>query len=499
LLILPGALPGRSQEKLFEYQLTDKELVNTAAHIVYDSGNSLLLTIAYSGGAKKILLQPGGASQSFTQEKINRKDASCQINCLAGSDHENYYLTDLGGLIDGNTALECCRADAQQGYYFIETNLLTGVSHTTDTVYLGEDEQFVTEFKEGKSLYLISYFHKSNRVNFYRKEAGRSVDFYEKVIDIKKQFPLEEDQPQWIRRFSDFFKADEDDNYIVLDNARYNPPLSGYARQKIYHFPGKLIFTAEDDNLSTYFVRINLPDLVITTGRIAAPLLPLNGKKKNSGNSNSFIADSLLVKAGACNQSFFVSVTNIYTGRLLYNNVCQSTVADSSLASPLFEGMNFAAQKKHKGPGLFKSFYKERFSIVVNRLDGTRWSVDLYSKPYKTVSFAQVMLSIALSATLTYGINSIPNTAGYALFMLYNLTDAIHAGNVIDFSNYHFTGDTILSNQLKRDCEARNKALTGFLNKKQTRNCTVTLRSFGEYIYVSCLDIKRKLFTVWRF
>ena len=502
LFLLIVSVTINAQTKLIEYSLSSKESVESVFHVTFENDDACFTTIAYKGGATKLLLQQGNL-QHLQQDKLSNKADLNRGNYLLSSDHENYYLKDLNGIFQNNTLLECCYSEPQKCFYFVQTDISTGISHTTDTLLLEFNEYFVTLIKDDNTIYVLTYNDRSDKLNFYSKKISLPLIWNQKIIDLQKIFPDKKQQPG-LKHFSSFFGTETDDGYYVFDNTHPNPLWTSVTPQKIYHSPGKLIFTLEEADLNTYLLQFSLKDFSFGSQLFSVPAAAANGKTKMKGFSNSYLADSMLIKTGTCNHSFFFSAVNINTGKQNYSTVAMAKDADSNINSAIFNSGSITVNKKQQKEGVFKIFSSDRMSIAMNRINDSLWDIQLGSPAFVGVSFGAVMVSLAMSAALTYGINSIPNMNGFFLAVPSAYGDSKKfEKNIISLKNTinlkTFTFDSSAINPENNLWNKRMESALSFIKKNRANFKDINPYIFNKNIYLSYIDKKENKYFVYRF
>lgn len=477
-----------AQEPVLEYPLSDEQLNDVRTSLLSDSNGNLLVHIRHSLGSTGIMLRNGIDSTILYDSRVLLADNKTEgIKNLKKLRKEQL----LSVLYADGILVECYYSKSKNTIFFTETGSICENTCITDVLPLGENEKAATVIEDNGSIYVLSYLEESNNLYLSVKKPGSRLSRIEKTIFVnnytggsRKSIPL----------FSDFFKSKKKGFYFVYDNSHPYPSSLSAVKEKIYHFPGKLIFSMENYNLQTNLIDLSLKDLSYEFYIVPPPVLFSPTDNPAELATSSFLVNDILFKSGGYNDIFFITATNIYTGQVYCNYGIHTNKPELIPNTAFFREAKYnkVADKKRK----ILDRYLEFSAIGVSHAGGNLYNIEISALDYGA-SWGQFLLSLALSTAGTYAINTLPDTYGYSIFYFYS-KKTLSIKNTLDINTGNFVHQ--VTDTLSTDLwEAKTETVNNFVQIEEAQKKKVTTFIFKDIIYVSYIDTKEKKLFVYKF
>ena len=479
-----------AQSRVLDYEL---ELIpeNLKINHSFNKQEGLLgISMVHQNSVEHFLLKKNNTVIQFSQNVITGKsknnDTTATIPIEIRQICEQVFV---GGLAYTNTILEAYNDNRENTIYIVTTNFLNSSSCITDTIKLSSKENLVSAFEQNNNLYFFTSFTKSDKIRIYKKEISEKVTFLEKILS---NTAYRERSKKRNNNFSDLFETE----FSVIEKEKQYPLSITEAPNKFYIFPGKLLFTSDNNPQVTLLLEVNIETL--STQSWAIPKNNGNSKSKKMV-SNSIVIDSIIIQASVAEENLHLSFSNLFTGELY------KTYTDNGIDGTLF-GKNVLQVEKRKNKmdssftdvkRLLKKIKQNQVALSV-KANNDDIEVNIGAIYVRNYTFASTLLSIAASALGTYGINSIPNVMGFAvgIFSLHGL-----AGNTISINILFNKKDFSFTDGIGVNSIENNSAKLGsFLavNKVNKKNAFLIETTPGQY-YLGWFDMEDSKLYVYYF
>jgi hypothetical protein len=397
-------------------------------------------------------------------------------------------LKRLGTVRQNNLLNDCYYSERLRTVYLTETKLDSGIISVTDTIGFDKKEYLVAVLEDSGKLYIVSYLDKSDILYIRVKRPGYKLRGFEKTIEINTG-----KESKKTPHFSDFFKVKESGGYFIYDITHPYPAYLSEVKEKIYHFPGRIIFSLENFNQQTNLVSLSLVDFKHQYYTVPPPFLYAADEDIKERTTCSFLESNILFKTGSYKDLFFMTATDIYSGVAYYSNTIKLNRKQDIANTPFFKNAKFDEKAKKVQEKLH--LYLESPSVSVHYAGGQRYDIEV-SSSYKGVTWQSVALSLVASFAGTYAINSIPDTWGYCVIVFYS-QKVMSIKNTLDLKTGIFTADK--DNSLFSTDKWENKLqMTAAFIKENEEADPATLIA-GENIYVYFIDKTEGKLLVYKF
>jgi hypothetical protein len=249
----------------------------------------------------------------------------------------------------------------------------------------------------------------------------------------------------------------------------------------------------ENFNLSTNLISLSLADFSHSFHTVTPPFTAPPGLEISATSSSSFLTDSLLFKTGSYEAVFFITATNIYTGRLLYNYTIRKNKPKTIATTAFFSNARYNEFAFNRKNVLTK--YLNMAAIGVNYLGGSLWDIEI-SAPLQTMGWTEALLSLGTTAAGTYAINSIPNTYGFSIF-IFTKTKALSIKNTLDINTGFYTDSNAVP--AKDEWENKVESANNFIKEKERKNIDAAAIIIGKKVYVHCIDKAAGMLYLYQF
>ena len=489
LFFLTATLPA--QEKFAEYHLSPEQLVTRNVKLLTDDNGNLLADIACFAGNSRLLLIEGDSPKLIYQDSIKEKKKDDAITAALKKVQAVRNLQRLATAFDNGIYSDCYYSGKEESAFFVDVDAVNKTATVTDTVKMGKDEHIITVLEDSGAVYLLSYLDKSDVIYIHVKKPGSKLRIFEKTIKVSSSVGR---RKKGVPVFSDFFKEKNGESYFVYDNRHPNPSYLSAIKEKIYHFPGKLIFSLENYNLQTNLVTLDLKSLTHDYYAVAPPFPFVSDDEPSIRSTSSFLSNDILFKTGRHGDIFFISATNIYTGALYYSFVTHTNKSDSIVKTPFFSSATYSGLADGKKKSLNK--YLDIATIGIIPAGDNLFDIEI-SSLYQSMGWGHILLSVATSVTGTYLINSIPNTIGYSIF-LFRQRKVFSIRNTLDISTGKFVGSDTAAHATE-SWEQKVTAVNKFIEQYEYREDKAQAVIAGKTIYVYFVEPAEEKLLVYKF
>jgi len=482
------ALDMCSQEKVVDYQLPPALRKEVNASMFYSNGNDVLADVQKNEAGIRLLIKEGAVPEIVYQYGSDTESSA------AGYIHSSNEVTEirslqwLGGIAQGAVLDDCYFSAGTRSIYIVETDTSKGTNKVTDTLQFTHNEHLITVVEEGGKLFVVSYLDKSDIIYIRVKQPTQKLVGFEKVMAVAAGREYRRKDPH----FSDFFKDKNEAGFFIYDLSHPYPSNMPASAEKIYHFPGKLIFSLENPNQQTNIVSLSLVDFSHLFYSVPPPFKPVEFVDLAEDATSSFLWNDILFKTGNYGGYLYITATNINSAVVLCNYITKLSKSVEVATTTFFKTGHYNELAKEKKEKLHK--YLEQPSIGIHHAGGSVFEIEI-SCMYKRSSWATILLSAATSFAGTYAINSIPRVRGLSLFFLYH-QQAISVKNSLDISTGNFSNslDSSFTSDSWEDKVSRANSFAG----KNKRYHPANLMK-GDVIYVYFVNEDEGRFYVYKF
>jgi hypothetical protein len=475
---------GFGQSKVFEYVFKETPTDLQPYFGVNEETNSQVLHLSYDNYIQRFLINNDSVRLSKTElvKEINYHWASEDDKNLYNTYKSNYI-----GSIANQYNIEAYYLN-ERNITTISTNIETGQTAIVEKIKLAKKEKFVSAFMQNNTYYFLTYFRKSNKIRIYKKIVGTVSSGITKDLELSKNMLNGTGGKiikKTIEKFSEFFESP----YTVIENNKNYPLAVSNQMFKIYIQLKQLIFSLDNQYHKTILITLDLNDL---SSEFVEFEQPYNYKDKNfelgETSTNSFLIDSVILQANVINNKFNFSICNRKTGEV-YNSYSAKDIIKQEI-------------KRKKSDTSVASFNKMIKKIRSNQILVTAQSINdtmditigaLYQKSSET--FAQIALSLSLTALGTIAINSIPNTYGYSIFIF----GQTNKKNTISFQSL-FNKKTFSHLEGEIDNEnAKEIKIKQFISQNDIPKKNTFLVQSKDHYYLGYLQKKENKFLIYSF
>jgi hypothetical protein len=492
-----------SQTKTIEYKFARTPSNLMVYPSFNEENNSYTFTFLQRDSITKILIQGNTIVSQFSKSRFKEKRKSSDAaDLLAATVVDTYKGKFIGGNLN---------RDLQEEYYqlsdtsivTVSTDFRTKKTIISDTVSLGENEHCATAFSQGNSFYFVYYIN--NTIKIYKKELGVPSSCIERTLALNKNDlsgNSGEAVTKKLEKFSDFF----DYPYSVIQNGKEYSLAVTQLHNKIYILPGKLIFTLDNQFHRTVAIEINLDDSYYTIMKYDQPgIIPHKHIKEMYSCTNSFIVDSLIIQANIINNNFNLAVSNRKSGSIYKTYSVKKGETPNFLNGDILRTETIGS----KSYTIVSNFQKviEKAEITKLALTATnnnsilKITIGAPNMPTVSLSVGQVLLSLAFTAIGTYGINSLPNTSGFNLFLFDHKT----SDNNISLTENCISFQSLFNNQdfghINGNAEINENAniLQQFIHQNKIEEGNSFLTQSNGIYHLGYYDKKENSYVVYTF
>lgn len=469
-----------AQERFATYHLTPEELVNRDVKLFADdSGRVIADVFSYAGGSRALFTE-GEPAKVIYRETAGRDKSFEKVRSFER----------LATITSNGSFYDCYYAKKSNTVFFTELNNTGIAGIITDTLSLRPKEHIADVLQENGTIYILAYIENADIIYIHSKTPGKKPLSVERTVTISNTDLGTRKKPAV---FSDFFKKKKEESYIIYDNSHPNPAYLSTINRKVYHAPGKFLFSIENDNYRTDLITVSLADFNVTYTSVPPPF-PFSGSEKVSAMPGSSVLDNDVLFKTACNGNmFFITATNIYNGTVYCNYMAHTGKPDSVLATSFFStaGYEDVTEKKKK---LLNKYLQ--FSTIGVTNDNDLFNIEL-SSYYEAAIGWDIFMSLAFSVAGTYFINTLPNTWGFAVFS-FKHRGTLTIRNSLDIK----TGNFVRNDSAKLatdDWEARLEAADKFIGKYDYLEDKARAIIAGKAIYVYVVEPVSENLLVYKF
>ena len=468
----------QAQEKFAELSLSPEQLVTRDVKLLVDNKGNLLADVICFAGDSRALLNHEEPAKIIYQESKEGNNSFQKVR----------NFERLATQAADNIFYDCYYSKKNNTIFFTELNSSNGAGFVTDTLVLRPKEHIADMMQYNGFVYFLSFIEKSDIIYLHVKKPGNKVLSVEKRIEGNKNYVSKKKKAPV---FSDFFRKQKEDYYIVYDNTHPNPALLSAMKRKIYHLPGKLVFSYDNPDYQTDLITLKLDDFTVAYNSVAAPF-PFS-EKNSPMPGGSVLSNDILFKTGASDEMFFITATNVYTGKEHFNYVINTGNADSVFATSFFNNAEYDTLTARKKKFLGK--YLE-FSTIGIANDNDLYNIEI-SSYYEVMTGWDIFFSVAATVASTYFINTLPNTWGYAFFSF------SHKGTFTINNSFNVnTGNFVRNDSAKiaeAEWEQRLEAAHNFAGEFVYREDKATMVVSGKNIYVYLIEPAQEKLLVYKF
>ena len=441
-LILPLLIfiQGYSQKKIFTY--ADEKNISSypfprSSAILMEPNNAFIYTQAEKDRISRFLW-----SNNNTTKLVEQRSSTAFLN----DGFRKYSIVDeklvrmywrnpvVGGLYKNRQIIEIIRDKKKGDFYFLKTDLQSGVTEFTDSIQTSFSEKIIYCLTKPDRLYLFTTRTNSDELVIYTKTIDGTLTKNVRTITFRDLGIKATDETIKGNHFSDIFIKDE---FAVYENNQRYPAVVNSFSSKIYCLTDKVVFMMNTDSNVCTLV-FDLKDLGYTIkkfSRISDSTIAI----KPSATSSHIFNDKL-VSCDLINETLLLNIFDFHSGeriksiKINKDNVegmavesVQKTGSFLSKSDVKSEGFNkFIGTAKNNS--LWISCYEENQNIYIS-----------LAAPYKQIINGSTLFNIAATAAGTYGINALPNRWGYLVYAYKGAQTSTYVGFDVSLNSSSFS------------------------------------------------------------
>lgn len=467
-----------SQERFAAYSLSSEELLARDVKVFTDNSGNLLADIVSYTGNSRVLFNEGEVPKVIFKEhkSTNKSYLKARSFERLATNYANGFLYD------------CYYSRKNEAIFFTALKADGSLAIVTDTLYLGPKESLAGVLQGNEVFYVITYIKESDVIRIHVKKNDKRIVSVEKLIASNVIVSSKKNKQLF---FSDFFKKDKKGTYLIYRNSYPGVPSLSLVHKKIYQIKDKLVFTIENPNYQTNIITVSLDDFVVGYYTVLPPEGHTADKMFIPGNS--LLNGDLLLKTGSYGDTFFITATNIYTGKVVLNNTINAVGFDSIYMNPMLNSRSYdtlPAKRKQELSRHFKSM-----AIAISK-DSDFFDIGI-SSYFENMTGWDIFLSVVASVAGTYAINSSAGNMGVSVTQ-FKHTATLTVNNSLDIN----TGKVIRNRNVKfaiDDWMERMKEADNFAKEFSLREDRPQMTEHGNNIYVSVLDPQQEKLLIYKF
>jgi hypothetical protein len=406
--------PAKSQERLFTYQNDDHWVKWLIPSIITIEENNAFI---YTQSDKKRILRFLGSRQSTTnllEQRLKSSPSNEGFKYYSVIEEKllKLYWRDLiiGGAYKSRQIVEAARDDINSDFYFIETDLTTGLSKFSDTIHSRFTEKIVSCFNKKGKLYILTVTRNSDQLTIYTKEIGSPVQKAVKEISISNFGRSSKNIfAENINNFSDIFFSRQ---FVLYQGNQRSPPLLTSYRNKAYLLDDQIIFTVSSNNLVTYVITLDLQNFNYTLKQFNQQP---DGPSFVSAVTSSCIASKNLVTCHINEDKVVLNIFNLSGEKIKSIEIDERNI-DSFAAEAVQKTGSFLSKSDIKKDNLRRFLTAAKNNeLTISTYEENNTLFISVAAPYKQIINGTKLLNLALTVAGTYGINSAPNYSGYLI------------------------------------------------------------------------------------
>lgn len=434
-----------TQKKLlsYEYGFSSRDYITTTT-IQSKKNNGFLLSVRNRNSIQRILVNETGRSVSLLEQFFTKDTFSVfkYHSNVSGSIESLYKKCNfIGGAFDNGKITEILRGKLSRSFYFLETDLRTGISVLTDTLDTKDDEKIIACHNYENKTYLLTYIVNSNKLIIHDKEISKKVLRTQLDINLPNLGKIRNTSlSENINEFSEIFKKN---NFAVYENNMRYPVLLTAIRNKAYVQQQKIVFTVSSNKLNTYVITVDMNNHTYSINTFDQDEI----EKDNSGKATtaSCLIDSLLITCHAKDRILKLNLFNTSSGKKLKSFEITNENVSALASNEIQKTGGFLSKSDVKNTD-FDKFYKTAKANELS-MSGYIENGKLYlsfAAPYKQFITGTTLLNVAMTAAGTYFINAAPNSYGYFIYGMSGVQNPTFIGfeTTIDLQSTNFVKNT---------------------------------------------------------
>lgn len=248
-----------------------------------------------------------------------------------------YYHNYVSGYRFGNKIIETVQFRQLSDVVFVETDLTTGISRSTDTLRILRKDDIIFDFTRNNELCLVEKPKNKPYFLFHSKVVGSSV----KTDTVRIELPAigRAGNDLFETKINDFSDVTMTSDVQVLPNNLWFPIHVLNYRNKAFIQRDQFYLTLNANDLTTWVIHIDLNTLATSVKKFDEQIAD---KQPEGLSSNSaLIIDSILIRAVANKSAIHYAVHNLKSGKLLYRQTIDETNFDDNTTSPVLKVGDF--------------------------------------------------------------------------------------------------------------------------------------------------------------